>query len=197
MESVFAKTKWVTCSFLLGHLWNGILYVSSSFLLKYKNSAPCSARKLFAGLFTPLTHCSLTWTWRVFALSGCGTAECDVCDSFVCSRAWCRNKITGNSSQILASQKAIWNAVERPQCVLCGEVFSNESLKMNKLDRHLQMNHPQHRYKVFHVQGRDSAVYPTWYVHVLWGDDKLDYPTPFFSILMQIQTPKHLYWRFF
>ena len=43
--------------------------------------------------------------------------------------------------------KAVRNGEERPQCVLCGEVLSNESLKMNKLDRHLQTKHPLHRDK--------------------------------------------------
>lgn len=31
--------------------------------------------------------------------------------------------------------------VEKPQCVICSEVLSNESLKENKLKRHLQSKH--------------------------------------------------------
>ena len=33
---------------------------------------------------------------------------------------------------------------EKPQCVLCYKVLSNESLKKNKLKRHLETKHPQH-----------------------------------------------------
>ena len=33
--------------------------------------------------------------------------------------------------------------VEKPQCVICNEVLSNESLKMNKLRRHLEKRHPE------------------------------------------------------
>ena len=32
----------------------------------------------------------------------------------------------------------------KPQCVLCYEVLSNESLKKKKSEQHLEMKHPQH-----------------------------------------------------
>ncbi|XP_042227729.1 protein FAM200B-like [Homarus americanus] len=34
------------------------------------------------------------------------------------------------------------HGVEKPQCIICGEVLSHESLKENKLRRHLQGKHP-------------------------------------------------------
>ncbi|KAG7165642.1 SCAN domain-containing protein 3-like 10, partial [Homarus americanus] len=34
------------------------------------------------------------------------------------------------------------HVVEKPQCVICGKVLSHESLKENKLRRHLQGKHP-------------------------------------------------------
>ena len=36
------------------------------------------------------------------------------------------------------------HGAEKPQCVLCYKVLSNESLKKNKLKRHLETKHPQH-----------------------------------------------------
>ena len=36
------------------------------------------------------------------------------------------------------------HSVEKPQYVLCYKVLSNESLKKNKLKRHLETKHPQH-----------------------------------------------------
>ena len=43
--------------------------------------------------------------------------------------AWCRNE---NRVYVLGFTKAIQNGEERPQFVLCGDVLSNESFKMNK-----------------------------------------------------------------
>ncbi|XP_068204625.1 SCAN domain-containing protein 3-like [Palaemon carinicauda] len=36
------------------------------------------------------------------------------------------------------------HGIIKPQCVICCEVLSNESLKSNKLKRHLTSKHPQH-----------------------------------------------------
>ena len=36
------------------------------------------------------------------------------------------------------------HGAEKPQCVLCYKVLFNESLKKNKLKRHLETKHPQH-----------------------------------------------------
>ena len=36
------------------------------------------------------------------------------------------------------------HGAEKPQCVLCYKVLSYESLKKNKLKRHLETKHPQH-----------------------------------------------------
>ena len=36
------------------------------------------------------------------------------------------------------------HGAEKMQCVLCYKVLSNETLKKNKLKRHLEMKHPQH-----------------------------------------------------
>lgn len=36
---------------------------------------------------------------------------------------------------------------ERPQCVVCLKVLASDSLKPNKLRRHLETNHPEHKDK--------------------------------------------------
>ena len=33
---------------------------------------------------------------------------------------------------------------EKPQCVLCYTVLSNEAMKPSKFNRHLQQKHPEH-----------------------------------------------------
>lgn len=42
--------------------------------------------------------------------------------------------------------------IQKPQCVICYEVLSNESMKKNKLERHFQTKHPAYK-------GRDKAFF--------------------------------------
>ncbi|CAM1304437.1 Uncharacterised protein r2_g1438 [Pycnogonum litorale] len=44
-------------------------------------------------------------------------------------------------------QCLITNGEEKPQCVLCMKVLSNDSLRPNKLKQHLSSVHPQHTVK--------------------------------------------------
>ncbi|CAI6369828.1 unnamed protein product [Macrosiphum euphorbiae] len=50
------------------------------------------------------------------------------------------------------------NGVDLPQCVICGNVLANASLKPNKLLRHLETNHNEYRNKTtdFFLRKRDE-----------------------------------------
>ena len=69
----------------------------------------------------------------------------------------------------LGFTKTVINSVDRPQCVLCGQVLSNEALKASKMLRHVRAKHgnvsqkPQEyferkRDELFHQQGDIAGV---------------------------------------
>ena len=47
---------------------------------------------------------------------------------------------------------------EKPQCMLCYKVLSNESLKKNKLKRDLETKHPQHKKNRIFFQPRETEL---------------------------------------
>ncbi len=68
----------------------------------------------------------------------------------------------------LGFTKVIWNAAERPKCVLCGKAISNRSLETNELDRCLKMydlsigaNQKNDKAQCF-----DSSVYTKLNIHI-------------------------------
>ncbi len=51
------------------------------------------------------------------------------------------------------------NQVEHPQCVLCGHILANESLKPVKMKRHLETRHPDHAQKpIQFFQRKETAL---------------------------------------
>lgn len=58
---------------------------------------------------------------------------------FIFPIKWKKNdmKVQGRKFLNVVFTEAIQNAQERPQCILCGVVLSNESFKLKKMDRHL------------------------------------------------------------
>lgn len=48
------------------------------------------------------------------------------------------------------------NGVDLPQCVICGNVLANASLKPNKLLRHLETNHNEYRKLQIFLRKRDE-----------------------------------------
>ena len=53
------------------------------------------------------------------------------------------------------------NGNEKPQCVLCCSVLSNEAIKPLKLKRYLQQKHPEHVEKDFRFFSKTETLVET------------------------------------